>query len=165
MNHWKSQPFSATQLPAQFNVNPCGAEFVLENLKMYLQFSIISQHWDGVSNWSPSLWKTRICLSYIFNTMFVDNLVMQGATAWAAMVLTYFSWYDSCFSIIRVSGMVTLLNFGWYMWTGFDISIHFWCLLLTISLKIKNRLFLELMHIPVNICDKHSIIHSSTIDQ
>ena len=38
------------------------AEFILENIKVYLQFSMyihISRYWDGTGIWNPSSWKTK----------------------------------------------------------------------------------------------------------
>ena len=45
---------------------------------------------SGICIWNPISWKPRTCLSYIVNIMAAD-LVMKGARASAAMVLTSFS--------------------------------------------------------------------------
>ena len=57
-------------------------------IRIYLYFSTIFQNWDDIGSWNPSLWETCTSLSYAFNTMAADVLVMQGARALAAMVFT-----------------------------------------------------------------------------
>ena len=71
-------------------------EFILiiGELKLFLEiknifaFFINSQHSNGTGSLNPSLWKTGICLSYIYNTRVVDGLETQGTRASAAMVFT-----------------------------------------------------------------------------
>ena len=46
---------------------------------------------SGICIWNPTSWKPRTCLSYKVNMMAADDLVMKGARASAAMVLTSFS--------------------------------------------------------------------------
>ena len=60
--------------------------------KTIFTFCIIAQYTDGTGCWNPSLCKTRNSSSCIVNTMAADGLVMQGARASGAMVLTKFSW-------------------------------------------------------------------------
>ena len=51
----------------------------------YIWIFFIFQHWDCIDSWNISPWKTRACLSNIFNTMGADVLVTQGARASAAI--------------------------------------------------------------------------------
>ena len=52
-------------------------------------FCIISPHWDGTGSWNPSSWKTKTSLSCIGIMMLADDLVILGASALAAIVLTH----------------------------------------------------------------------------
>ena len=54
-------------------------------------FSIISQHWIGLSCWKHSLWKTRLCLSCIVNAMATDGLLTQGDRTLVEAVSIQFS--------------------------------------------------------------------------
>ena len=60
------------------NFNPCDVEIIRHS---EIEFSIISQNRVGASCWNHSLWKTRICSSYIANAMTADVLTMLGARA------------------------------------------------------------------------------------
>ena len=61
---------------------------VLRNHTNILYCFIISQHWHGACRWNPSWQKIRCCLSSRVNTVAADDLVMQGASALTAVVLT-----------------------------------------------------------------------------
>ena len=63
-------------------------EFFKGNIIVYLHFLSVLNPERALVDWSSSLWKTRIRLFCIVNTMAADDLVMQGARASAAMVLT-----------------------------------------------------------------------------
>ena len=58
---------------------------------------IIPINWNAAGSWNPSSWKIGTCLSYLVNTMAVDNLATQGARASAAMVfiLEYCSHFST----------------------------------------------------------------------
>ena len=65
-------------------VNISGAEFILENMIMYVNFLLLI---DTQSAGSGNTSNRRTCLCCIFN-MVADGLVMQGARASAVMVPT-----------------------------------------------------------------------------
>ena len=54
--------------------------------------AIIPRNWYSVGSWNPDCWMTRNHLSYINNTMAVDDLVTQGACASTVMVTA--SWHS-----------------------------------------------------------------------
>ena len=64
-----------------------------------MAFSVISHHWDGTCNWSPTPWKTRARLSCISNTMAADDLVTHGARLLAAIVVDLVKLGYSVFNI------------------------------------------------------------------
>ena len=50
-------------------------ELMLTNKIIHMNvFLIISQHWDDVGSWNPSLWMTRVHLSCMVNIMLADAL-------------------------------------------------------------------------------------------
>ena len=50
-----------------------------------------SRDWDGTGTWKSTLWTTRIRVYYIVCIVATDDLMMQGARALAAVILTWFS--------------------------------------------------------------------------
>ena len=93
---WLLTLFEAIFLfPVHFN--HCCVEFILRNTNI-LTFSVSSQHWDiHVVCWDLSSSKTRSYLLWVVNIMVTDGLVIHGARASAAVVLT------KLFQIIQVS--------------------------------------------------------------
>ena len=72
-------------------LNPSCARFILKKHKGIFAFSIILQHWGGSSYWIPPSKQIRTCPSYTVSTMAANGLVMEGARASTAMVLTMFA--------------------------------------------------------------------------
>ena len=68
-------------------LTPTSVNFFRKRYNMFA-FSSISQHCDGTGDWNPSLWMSRASSSCIFNIIVADGLVMPGARASAAMMLT-----------------------------------------------------------------------------
>ena len=101
---------------------------LFQDKNVFTQF-IISQHWDGLGSWNCCLWKTKICLSCIFNIMLVDDLATQGARASTATVLTFLSQKmgpTSCVPFCKLykAGLThcglgtTNCNMGTYIWVN-----------------------------------------------
>ena len=53
----------------------------MKNYNYVFAFYIISPRWNDVSAWNLSISMTKLCSSYIVNTLAADDLVMQEARA------------------------------------------------------------------------------------
>ena len=74
------------------DVNPLRAKYFRRNINMYIYNSIIPPYQYDTGSWNSFPWKKRSYLFYIANIMGGDGLVMEGARASAAMILTQLNW-------------------------------------------------------------------------
>ena len=97
-------PYGLTRL--QWVNHQTWAEFILEKIKIYLHFFIISQHWICADSWNRSSWKARTCWSCKANIMVADDLVIQSNYGIDLVILK-----NCIFSTRRpLKGIIVMLN-------------------------------------------------------